>query len=435
MTSKMSARLFAFILALFLLPTCCLAASIKLDVNTERPDAIYQIGDEVKFLVQATSDGKPLTEGKVQYTLSEDGFHWLGQDSVELGPEPAVIVATMDHPGFLRCQVTYKSSQETVTAMAGAAISPEKIEMSLPVPDDFDEFWTNQKKKLTAMPMEPKLTSVDSGSENMECFDVQINCPGGAPVSGYFGRPKAAKPKSLPAILWVQGAGVYSSSIYHAKKAEQLNMLSMDINAHGVPNGKSTEFYADLGKTDLKNYQLRGREDRETLYFNGMFLRLMRALDFLTSQPEWDGKTLIVVGHSQGGAQALAAGGLDPRVTFVAAGVPAMCDHAGMVANRIAGWPKMVPMDSDGKPDPQILNTSRYYDGVNFATRFKGDAILSVGFIDTTCPATTCYAAYNQLQGKKTMINEPKMGHEAPARIHQAFEEAFVAHAKEQSGK
>ena len=50
-----------------------------------------------------------------------------------------------------------------------------------------------------------------------------------------------------------------------------------------------------------------------------MFVRLARALDFLTTRPEWDGKTLAVIGHSQGGCQALVAGGLDERVTFIGA--------------------------------------------------------------------------------------------------------------------
>ena len=441
MFSKPSVRLSAIVFLWLLLPTIALSASVKLDVNTERADAVYKTGEEVKFLVSATSDGKPLAEGTVRWVLNEDGVNTLAQGTVELGPQPAVVVGRMTKPGFLRCTVSYQpkpaSGQKTpgiLTAMAGAAVSPEDIKMSLPVPDDFDEFWTEQKKKLAAMPMQPKLTPVDSGSAAMECFDVQVNCPGGAPVSGYLGRPKDAKPKSLPAVLWVHGAGVCSSNLANARKAERLGMLSMDINAHGIPNGKLNDYYANLSQTDLAGYPHRGRESRDTLYFNGMFLRLMRAIDFLASQPQWDGKTLIVIGHSQGGAQALAAGGLDERVTFIASGVPAMCDHAGAAIGRINGWPKIVPNGADGKPDAKILEATRYIDCVNFATRARADAIMSVGFIDVTCPATTCYAAYNQLHGKKQVINEPKMGHAAPEHIQEAFEKAFVNHARQRSG-
>ena len=153
----------------------------------------------------------------------------------------------------------------------------------------------------------------------------------------------------------------------------------------------------------MKDYPQSGREDREKCYFLGMFLRLARALEFLTSQPEWDGKTLIVRGASQGGGQAIAAAGLDPRVTFIAAAVPAICDHTGHAVCRVNGWPQLVP-DQAGKPNPKILQVARYFDSMNFATRTKAEAIVSVGLIDTVCPATSVYAAYNNLPGKKQMI-------------------------------
>ncbi|QEG42614.1 Acetyl xylan esterase (AXE1) [Roseimaritima ulvae] len=46
---------------------------------------------------------------------------------------------------------------------------------------------------------------------------------------------------------------------------------------------------------------------------------------------------------------------------------------------------------------------------------------MSVGFIDSVCPPSSCYAAYNSLRGDKTIINEPTMAHAAPAHIHKAF--------------
>jgi len=158
-------------------------------------------------------------------------------------------------------------------------------------------------------------------------------------------------------------------------------------------------------------------------------LRLVRAIDFLASQPEWDGKILAVCGHSQGGGQAIVAGGLDDRVTLVATGVPAMCEHSGRAVGRINGWPKLVPNAPDSKPDAKILAAARYFDAVNFARRCQAEAIMSVGFVDRTCPPTTNYAAYNQLSGKKEIINEPKMGHAAPKFITEAFFRKILEHA------
>ncbi|HAW31401.1 MAG TPA: acetylxylan esterase, partial [Planctomycetaceae bacterium] len=100
-------------------------------------------------------------------------------------------------------------------------------------------------------------------------------------------------------------------------------------------------------------------------------------------------------------------GGLDERVTFIATGVPAICDHSGRAAGRINGWPKLVTTLPDGTPAAEELKAAQYVDGVNFASRSKADAIMSVGFIDVTCPPSSCYAAYNQLKGKKQIINKP----------------------------
>src|SRR5947207_11746286 len=138
-----------------------------------------------------------------------------------------------------------------------------------------------------------------------------------------------------------------------------------------------------------------------------MFRRMMAAMRLLTTQPEWDGKTLIVYGRSQGGGLAPAAAALEPRVTFCAASVPGICDHTGLAFGRIAGWPKLVPRDADGTPNAKALELSRYYDGVNFAARVKAQVLMSAGFIDRTCPPTSVYAAYNVIPGKKRMIAQP----------------------------
>jgi cephalosporin-C deacetylase-like acetyl esterase len=228
-------------------------------------------------------------------------------------------------------------------------------------------------------------------------------------VSGYYARPAAAKPRSLPIILTVHGAGVTSSSLGGAAGWAKDGALAMDLNAHGLPNGREKGFYDGLAAGELKDYRRAGRESRDTVYFLGMYLRLIRAIDFLTAQPEWDGRTVVVFGSSQGGAQAIAAAGLDPRVSFFVAGVPAGCDHTGALVGRIAGWPKFI--ETKEQPNPAVVTAVRYYDGVNFAARAKAPGFFTVGFIDTTCPPTSVYAAYNALQSTKEIFNDITSGH------------------------
>lgn len=428
-------------LGLFLAAICLAATSLQaaapvyqLQVVTDREDSLYETGEEARFLITVTQDGQPVKSGQIAYTVDDFITEFppkndFPKGELSLSSDGLSVPVTLGRPGFLRCQVTFTPPEgEVLQATAGAGFSPLEIEPSLPVPDDFDSYWAEQKKQLRAMPLDPVLAPVEQAEEEIECFDVQIPCLGGAPVSGYLGLPKSAQPKSLPAILWVHGAGVRSSVLANAVKGAQWGMLSMDINAHGIPNGQPDTFYGDLSDGRLKDYRQAGRESLDTVYFRGMFLRLVRALDFLASRPEWDGKHLIVIGHSQGGGQALAAGGLDPRVTLVASGVPAICDHSGRAVGRVNGWPKLVPTQEDGRPESQSLQVARYVDAVNFASRCKAETVMSVGFIDITCPPSTCYAAYNCLQGPKEMITRPLMGHAAPADIHEAFCDRVHAH-------
>ncbi|MBI2950181.1 MAG: acetylxylan esterase [Verrucomicrobia bacterium] len=399
-------------------------------VATERADAIYQQGETVTFNVKLLLDQQPVKDAEVQWTTSKDGVPPNKSGQLKLANGAGTVTGQLDEAGFLQCRMTFRTpSNRTLTAVGGAGVDPLQIKPSLPVPADFDAFWAAQKRKLAGAPVNPRLTPVSSPQSGLDCFDLQADSIG-APVSGYFAKPAGAAPKSLPIILTVHGAGVRSSSLSGAAGWAKQGFLALDINAHGIPNGKSNEFYTSLASGELRGYPARGRESRETVYFLGMYLRLVRALDFLTAQPEWDGRTVVVHGSSQGGAQSIVAAGLDSRVTFFAAGVPAMCDHTGVAVGRVNGWPKLVPNGPDGKPDANVLEAARYYDAMNFATRTQAAGILTVGFIDTTCPPTSVYAAYNALTGPKEIFNDPPSTHTVSPKAGQAMSGAILRHVE-----
>lgn len=404
---------------------------LTLKASTDRADALYKTGETATFTIEANANGKPVADGKVLAVLSKDGVQFQPPQTLNVRGGKATLVGKLDEPGFLLLRV----SSGKASALAAAGYDPLQLRPSMPVPEDFDSFWSAQKTALAQVPLNPRLTPVQAPVKKVQAFDVQVDCLEGV-VTGYFGRPTGARPKSLPAILHVHGAGVRSSNLGSTSWAtNEGGMLAMDINAHGIPNGKPKEFYEGLANGELKDYRSRGNQDREQCYFKGMFLRMLRAIDFLTSQPEWDGRTLIVYGSSQGGFQALAAAGLDSRVTFICAGVPAGCDHTGSVANRIAGWPKIVPNDAEGRPDAKALQTSRYFDCVNFATRATcRGAAVTVGFIDTTCPPTSVYAAYNALPVAKTLHADVLSGHTSTPAASKFMQEAAFKHVREMKG-
>jgi len=403
-------------------------AGARVEVTTDRPDAIYGLGEQVTFLATVEEAGETVTEGELQFAVGEDGMQPSTEGTLPLSSGSVRIPAKLEKPGFLQCRVSYEAPDgRTMAAAIGAGVKPLSIEPSLPPPDDFDSFWDEQRARLAAVPLDATVNSVPSPVEEVECFDIRGSCTDGVPVSGYLAMPRDAKPRSLAALLTMHGAGVGPADRNVAAHAQH-GLLALDINAHGLPNDQPAEYYQNLTEGELQDYRTRGREQRESIYFLGMFLRLKRALDLLTSRPEWDGQVLIVRGSSQGGAQALAGAGLDGRVTGLAAGVPAMCDHTGHTVGRASGWPKFVSPNDPDELRQRVAHASRYFDMVNFAARTEAEAVFSVGFLDAACNPTTVYAAYNALPGPKRIINRPSMGHEAPEDIGDEFTKWTLEH-------
>ncbi len=412
----------------------------SLKITADRADAIYRQGDTVTFTIRLA--GAP-ADAEVQWTTSKEGLPPQNSGTAKLDNGQATITASLNEPGFILCQASYTgpesdqpdAQKKTIKTLGGAAVDPLAIKASLPVPDDFDAFWAEKKKQLADIPMNARLTPVNvpkASAGKVEAFDLQADSLG-APVSGYYARPIGAKPGTLPALLTVHGAGVRSSSLKGPVDWAGRGAIALDINAHGLPNGKPESYYKGIAAKDLQDYRTRGRESRDTIYFLGMYLRLVRAIDFLTSQPEWDGRTVIVAGGSQGGAQSIVAGGIDPRVTYISAGVPALCDNTAVLVGRRNGWPGFLPKTKeDAEKMPKVIEAVRYYDAMNFATRVKAEAYVTVGFIDGTCVPSSVYAAYNNLPGKKEIYNDIAAGHGSSPACKSAKTAALNAYLKKQ---
>ena len=60
----------------------------------------------------------------------------------------------------------------------------------------------------------------------------------------------------------------------------------------------------------------------------------------------------------------------------------------------------------------RVFQTLSYFDGLNFAARAKSPALFSVALMDTVCPPSTVFAAYNHYAGPKEIVVYPFNGHE-----------------------
>ena len=151
-----------------------------------------------------------------------------------------------------------------------------------------------------------------------------------------------------------------------------------------------------------------------------MYLSCYRAAQYLTERPDWDGRTLVVMGDSQGGMQTFVTAGLHPKITAGLALVPAGCDLTGPVVARAGGWPGWY-FATQGKDAGKVREASRYYDAVNFASRIKCPMLVGLGLIDETCPPAGVFAAINQLVGPKETVILVKSGHQDVRGSQEAF--------------
>jgi len=407
------------------------AASVKLVVRTDRPSAVYEAGETATFIIELTENDQPVASAEVDCELSTDAFESSEGRQVAIVDGEARIQASRDKPCILWIRATYRgNAEEPIKTVGGAAFSPERIEPSMPPPDDFDEFWEEQKARLARIPVNAKLERVELQDDSVEIYAITMDNINGTKIYGYLGRPVGDGP--FPASVRFQWSGVYSLDPNWVRWPAQQGFLALNINAHAIENGKPKEYYQALSEGPLRVYTYQGRESRESYYFLRMYLSCHRAADYLASRPDWDGRHLIVHGSSQGGGQAIVAAGLNPHVTAVAACVPAMCDQTALaLPHRAPGWPRMVAVKG-GRLDPAHARTARYYDAVNFARKVRVPALVGTGFADMTCPSSSVYAAYNVLNGPKQMVLDPLSGHSGnKPNWSAAYQEFLQKHSKD----
>ena len=167
------------------------------------------------------------------------------------------------------------------------------------------------------------------------------------------------------------------------------------------------------------DYLTAGLDNRDNYYMKHVYTGCVRAIDLLTSLPQWDGRNVAVQGGSQGGALAIVTAALDPRVTLCVANHPALSDMAGYCDGGTGGYPHFNRMNSMLTDDK--VRTMAYYDVVNFARNLKCPVRMTWGYNDNTCPPTTSQAVWNVITAPKEALLTPINEHwtsEATERSH-----------------
>lgn len=399
----------------------------EIKVRADHPDAVYQAGQVATFRIELFQ-GETAGITNVHYVLKQGGLTDIQHGAVALTGGVGAINVSLHEPGTVLAEVKAKTSAgKELKALAGAVFSPEGITPSMPQPDDFDAFWAAKLKELKATPIKPVLQTGASYKSGVEYFTITMDGFRGTKIHGQLARP--THPGKLPALLIVQWAGVYPLQKSWVIGPADEGYLVLNISAHDLPIDEPEAFYKKLTDGPLKDYPAIGNSDREQSYFLRMYLSAYRAADYLTQRPDWDGKTLVVCGTSQGGLQTVMLAGLHPRITAAMANVPAGCDHTGMLVGRAPGWPQW-NMKAGNADKQKVLETSRYFDVVNFAAHIKCPLLVSAGMIDQTCPPAGVMAAYNQAQGPRELVILPLSNHHGDNNAQTPYNERMAVWKK-----
>ena len=408
----------------------------------------YKPGEAMTFTFRLQR-AKTLPEGEYFISwkrMGDDGKTDGGKVPASLA-EPLVVKTSIDRPGFVRifAVVVDKSGKEfrrsfrgdsttpegkkalneferrdkRVFFDGGAGVEPEKLQ-SVPEPADFDEFWARRKSRLAKVPLEAERKELKGYKAGFRVYAVSIKCAGAHPSTGYLTIPD--KPGKYPVRVSFHGYGHTYPNKGHVISPSVGDAASIvfKFSPHGYELGREPEYYDEFFRSICSGGRTFGFDDKqnadpENSYFSGYTYRIMRALQWLKTLPEWNGKDLIVSGGSMGGLQSVWAAGLDSDVTEAYPNIPWCCDMGGRDTLRriIDPW--------------YIHETSalRYYDPVNLAKRISKKCRVEIpraGLGDYCCPPSGVAILFNNIPCAKKInwVQGSTHGY-VPPEPHQSF--------------
>ena len=380
--------------------------AIILTVKPDHADGVYALNEPVVWTVDVKS-GDRSGLAAVPYAVQRDGGDAIAQGTIDLSTGPATITASRAEPGALLAVITVPTATPKKTPRpftGGAIFDPGKIGPAVPAPADFDAFWKAKIQDLDAVPANPVVVQASDDdvkyNDGVPYYKVTLDNIWHTQVQGQLSRP--IKGDKFPALIIFQAAGVGPLQKEMVVRPAKQGFLAMNIEAHDIPIDQPPAFYNDLKAHSLANYTSIGVDSRDTYYFLRMISGCIRAVEYLTSRPDWDGKTLIVQGVSQGGFQSFATAALFPQVTALVTAAPASVDSYATQATppRPVAWPACYfpprPDDPDGSKARATLG---YFDTIYFAARVHCPALVCVGLIDETVRPASDLAAYNAIPG------------------------------------
>lgn len=285
-----------------------------------------------------------------------------------------------------------------------------------PKPDDFDQYWARALAELEEVDPQVELVPSDFQAPHAECFDLYFTGVQGARIHAKYVRPKAAT-EPHPAVLQFHGyawnSGDWNDKLIYASIG--YSIAALDCRGQGG----DSEDAGQVRGTTLHGHIIRGLDDHpDKLLFRQIFLDTVQLARIVMSFSEVDEQRVGAIGGSQGGGLTLACAALEPRIKRLAPMYPFLSDYRRVWEMDLAkdAYDELRSFFRFHDPlhirEEEIFNKLGYIDIQHLADRIQGEVLMAVGLMDTICPPSTQFAAYNKIQAPKQLQVYPDFGHE-----------------------
>lgn len=285
-----------------------------------------------------------------------------------------------------------------------------------PRPADFDEYWDRALAELRTVDPQIELRPSDFQVPFADCFDLYYTGVRGARIHAKYIRPKNVE-KPHPALVMFHGysanAGDWLDKLSYASLG--FSVFAMDVRGQG---GLSEDVGGVKGNT-LQGHIIRGLDDEpDQLLFRQIFLDCAQLAGIAMSMPEVDENRVGATGWSQGGALTIACAALEPRIKRLAPVYPFLSDYRRVWEMDLAqdAYAELRQyfrnFDPRHEREEEIFTKLGYIDIQHLAERIQGEVLMGIGLMDTICPPSTQFAAYNKIRSPKQTVIYPDFGHE-----------------------
>ncbi len=289
-----------------------------------------------------------------------------------------------------------------------------------PRPADFDQFWGSSLAEMNALDPQVELIPANFQAPNAECFHLYFTGVGGARVYAKLLRPKNASAPH-PAVLMFHGytgdSGDWADKLSYV--GQGFTVAALDCRGQG---GLSEDAGGVQGNTQ-RGHIIRGLTDAlngnpEKLLYRQIFLDTAQLAKIVMAMPDVDATRVGATGGSQGGGLTVACAALEPRIKRAAPIFPFLSDYKRVwemdqAKDAYAELKEYFRhFDPQHEKEEAIFEQLGYVDIQHLAPRIRGEIYWIIGLMDTICPPSTQFAAYNKITSKKSQEIYPDFGHE-----------------------